>query len=234
MAEKEPKIVHKEQSQPLPPAGDERREVLRKREDNLQEQAEAMAETTDAYAMDPKALKVDRELAQHYDFDENTMLKITNRNPNRRYTWGNFSSQHGIDVRRKMGMGWKPVSGSDPECSELKAADGTRTIGDVMLMWTTPENKARIDRMHQAKRDRVYQTAVTQEQEMADFARKHPNAFIIRPSKLESQVGRASDFVGPKGQQAAPVSREIAAKMLGDMVREEIPGVPIPGKAVSR
>ena len=223
------KIVYRDPTtQELPPPGDARNEELKKREDTLEQKAEELADQNEVYAIDPKALKIENELAQHFDYQEGTMLVVTNPQPGRVYNWANHASQHGIDVTRKMAQGWQVVKSEDPECEHMRGADGTRRIGDLMLLWTTPEQKARLDAYETGRRDRIYGPSGTVEQEMRDLSAKHPNSFVVRPAQRTSRVGTAAELLGPK--HVSPGMRETAARMLGEKLRNEVPGLPIPGK----
>ncbi len=218
------KIVYQGDKDPLPPPGDERREKLAQREDALEKKAEELSEKMEAYSLDPSKLKVENELAQHFDFSLKTMLKVTNAKPDRAYCWANHSAQHGFDVTAKMSIGWQVVKGNDPECEEHKGTDTTRRIGDLILMWMPKDRYERLESFRAEQRSRIYDSeALTQE--MRDHARKHSGSFIVLPTAHSSKVGSAQEFFGGP----SPVHAQ-ATEMLGNMLKEEIPGLPLPGK----
>jgi gas vesicle protein len=221
-------VVHQEPSTPLPPAGDERKEELKKREDVLQEKAEQISDKNEVYAINPDAMKVDNELAQFWDAEDGTMLGVTDPIPGRAYNWANHSSQHGVDVKRKMSRGWKVVSGNDPECTAARGADGTRRIGDLMLMWMPVELSERIKERDKAKAEKIYGRNSSINQEIEDLARKRPNSFVLHEPRSTSKTGDLGQMIQSAG--ASDLARTQATRMLGNMLKNEIPGLPIPGR----
>ena len=115
----------------LPPAGDERREVLKKREETLEEKAEKMAAQMMMGTIDPKHLEIAREIAAKTQY-----LDVSNKVPGRVYRWisTNRSGQH---VQIAKNLGWVVVQGDDQEAIELidQTPGTTRELGDVILMW---------------------------------------------------------------------------------------------------
>lgn len=133
----------------LPPAGFARNEELAQRKDDLQEALET--KTPEAYTIDPKAVDIEREIAYHLNHNE---LEVLGQQEGFRYCWTNYQNQTGKAVMEKKRWGWVVVSGNDPEAQELKAVDGTRRLGDVLLM-RIPEDKALVlDAMDAYRRQR--------------------------------------------------------------------------------
>lgn len=125
----------------LPPAGHARDEEMRRRTDRLAQQAEERAASEEVYAINPGALVVENELAQHFD-----ELHVSGRLAEYEYVWENFAHQQGFAVRARLAIrvrlpgdnymtaAWEVVQGDMPEARELLAVDGTRKLGDVLLM----------------------------------------------------------------------------------------------------
>lgn len=119
----------------LPPSGDEQREALKKRKDKLEQKAEELSEQAEFYSFDPSKLEMDNEIAQHFN-----ALEVTDKVPGYKYVWVNYMSVHGRGVTHKLSKRvkgqpvWEVVRNEMPECKELEAVDGTRRIGDVLLM----------------------------------------------------------------------------------------------------
>lgn len=125
----------------LPPAGAARKEELKRRSDQLEEAVAAMPE---GGVIDPAKLEVESELAQHFD-----ELNVTNANPAYHYCWVNMdypSGSKGLMARKKLAQrGWEMVNGDMPEAMELRQPDGTRRLGDVVLMRITKERHALLE-----------------------------------------------------------------------------------------
>lgn len=117
----------------LPPAGYQRDEELRAREDTLQQEGEAKAAASEKEAINPSIFDVQRELAAQFD-----QLHISDKQDGYEYLWVQCSypsHSPGLMVRKYQTLpGWEVVTGTMPEASELKAPDGSRRLGDVLLM----------------------------------------------------------------------------------------------------
>jgi len=127
----------------LPPAGAERRDELKRRADGLEERAET--EFADTGAINPKAFAPDRDILSQYDrFD------VSKAQDGYVYCWARYRDPGSqVEAKRALAVrtagGWVPVwelvIGKDmPEAMECLAVDGTRKIGDVLLL------RARADR----------------------------------------------------------------------------------------
>lgn len=215
----------------LPPPGDERRDELKRREDMLQGFAEKLSAEQEVHAIDPKALEVDRELAQHFDPVSLSMLRVTNMQPGWEYTWQNAVNQSGLQVMMKKYDGWQVVSGSDPEAIEHKTADGTRRIGDVLLMKIPTDRKHQLDRRDELRRERV-QRGVSAELE--DLGRKMQGRGlrVHTPNTDSSDRGfmTQEQTYDPRRRFIRDTVQAEASRVIGEKLREEVPGVPIPGK----
>lgn len=138
---------------PLPPPGDERRDVLKEREDAL---AEKIARIEEVLGLDNSAgppvklskFAISNEIASKFD-----MLRVTEAQAEYAYYWANFSSQHGIDVTAHQVAGYEVVCGDMPEARECKDELGRRRIGDVILMRTPVDNYLELLRLDRQKRE---------------------------------------------------------------------------------
>lgn len=149
----------------LPEAGFARDEELKQRADVLAEAIET--ETPEAYRIDPSKIDIEREIAALIDRNE---LEVEHRQPGFRYCWVNFS-QHGKMVMSKKREGWEVVAGNMPEAPELKFVDGTRHLGDVLLMRITEERAQILDLVDKYRRQRQQEGIISNLQSMADQTR---------------------------------------------------------------
>lgn len=122
----------------LPPPGDERREVLKRRDDDLQAQIERVGQSIIMNNIDPKMMEIIREIQARTSY-----LSVSKKRPGYVYAWvtkSNFSNHK----QRLEAVGYEVVQGDDEEAMELKgtsgiaagtgAPDTTRQLGDVILM----------------------------------------------------------------------------------------------------
>jgi len=195
----------------LPPPGAARQEELARRKDALEEAKET--HTPEAYAFDPAKLDLDREIAAHLNRNE---LDVTNAQPSRRYCWV-FTGQQGKEIMAKKKDGWEPVCGPDPEALELKAVDGTRRLGDVMLMWVDPRKFAILEAVDQYRRNRQQAGVVGNLRDLADHSH---GKVILHEDDGMTQIA---------AQRAA--IRQQAMGGVDRMLREgTVPGLPTYGK----
>lgn len=154
------------------PAGDARREAMREAADTLAQAAEESG--ADGGAIDPRALEIENEIAQHFN-----ELEVTNADPAYAYCWVNFGFG-GRFIKQKMahrvpedgGLSpvWEVVQGEMPEAPELRGigADSTRRLGDVLLM-RARKDRAILLRRQQTTRQRALEGApLNALQEMGD------------------------------------------------------------------
>lgn len=119
----------------LPDPGYSRDEELKRRTDNLTEQAETLSSEREVYGMGgTEAFEPDPEILRHF---EQGNLPVSNASKAYRYCWvqRDPNNRYGnIHVMRKKVQGWELVVHDMPEAKEHKFVDGTRVVGDVVLM----------------------------------------------------------------------------------------------------
>ena len=213
----------------LPPPGDERREELAKRTDDLQEAGEKLADEQELYKVDPNApaMQPDRELMNMFDPGTMSMLTVSNPQPGWRYAWANRVNQSGLQVMMKKYDGWQVVSGPDKEYIEHKSADGTRCIADVLLMKLPEAQGKKLDQREAIRQDRQ-QRGVAAELEALGHKYRDKGIKVHTPNTGTSQHGFVKTEQTLDPRRAAVVQE--AGRQLGEMSRTQIPGVPIPGK----
>lgn len=136
----------------LPPAGHARTEELKRRGDALEAKA---AEThADVQAINPDNFDVERELAGRFN-----ALDITNKNDAYVYKWVNFVSNGGIMLRQAVAPPerWEVVTGDAKEAAELRQVDGTRKLGDVMLVRMPKTRYAVLEKVQAERAARQHQ-----------------------------------------------------------------------------
>ena len=114
----------------LPPAGDERRDELKRREDRLAQTGEEVAKDRAIESVNPKAFQPDHDIQGMLD-----ELTVSARDSCYEYCWVNTWG-HGRFIKVKNVQGWEVVQGDMEEARELKGIGGdtTRRVGDVILM----------------------------------------------------------------------------------------------------
>lgn len=155
----------------FPKAGHAQREALKQRADVLEEQA--ATQFANVETVDPDRLEVERELAQHFN-----ELEVTNADPNFVYRWINFSSNGGIALRRAIAPPerWEVVTGDMPEASELRAVDGTRKLGDVLLVRMF---RKRYDILEKVKEEQRQRQQGGHENNLRELGRRNPKAIKV-------------------------------------------------------
>jgi hypothetical protein len=180
----------------LPPAGHQRREVLKKRTDRLDAIAEGLVNNTDVpvYAIDPEKLKEEPEILKHYDF-VNGMFTVTNPMKGKVYFWCRDDK---VDISRKKAearawlgpgsKGWEIIGNCScvgenhlascpfPECPELKEVDGRRRIGDTILMRIDYDEYVRI---HKRMTLVVQYREGNPEETLSEFVRKYEGMVTV-------------------------------------------------------
>ena len=217
------KIIKMGESE-LPPPGDERRDELLKRTDNLQEASEKLSDKNEVYKIDPKAVEIERELANLYDPSMLTILGVSNKQPGWAYSWANAVNQSGLQVMMKKYDGWIVVSGKDPECMEHKTADGTRRVADVLLMKLPVEKFKKLQERDALKRERQ-QRGVAAELEAMGRKYRHKGLKVHTPNTNSDSRGFVTQEATYDPRRAM-VEKE-AERQLGEQMRKEIPGLPI-------
>ncbi len=119
---------------PLPEPGHERREALRKRLDGLNIEAANIAAEIEVETVDANKIEPDREILQHYNSGD---LPVSRRQDGFEYCWvfaDPRNNMAGRQVFKKKVQGWEVVNGAMLEAADHKHVDGTRRVGDVLLM----------------------------------------------------------------------------------------------------
>lgn len=208
------KVIKKFENPPLPDAGDERREVLRERADNLEEAAEALGD--DYGAIDPSKLEIENEIAQH--FNEFNELAVSDPQTGYHYSW-TYRGRNGFFIKWKQARDWEVVHGAMPECMEHKAVDGTRQIGDVLLMRIRVEKHRKWQRYDEERGQAMMEASAAQLEEMA---RKYAGRGVTLHTNLDENnphLKRAMD----RAHQ-----RSLATRRVDGMIRAgTVPGAPI-------
>lgn len=168
----------------LPPAGYERKEELRKREDELQQKAEEAAEGV--IAIDPSKLEPDREI-QYKLHHGGGVTEVTKAKPGWHYVWA-CDKQHGFDIVNKMRQGYEVVQGKDPEAQEYKDVDTKRRLGDTILMRIPLDKYEKIEKYEAWKANRFDEVYEEGESELYDIERRTGRKIIVRPD-LAKKIG---------------------------------------------
>lgn len=124
----------------LASAGYKRREQLARRLDNLNQVAEKLSEDTGIYKIDTNKLKDEPEILKHLNFN-NFTFEVDNPVEGYCYLWER-DNHNSIAYRKQQARsllgaghaGWEVVNRDMPEAPELLHVDGSRKIGDVVLM----------------------------------------------------------------------------------------------------
>ena len=200
----------------LPPPGAERREVLAERKDTLEQKAEEIASEQEITSVpkDHKALQPDREL--QYQISEN-YLEVSDPKPGYMYKWVNYVSVNGQKVWEAKANHWEVVTGGDGESSHLLKEDGTRRVGDVILVRRRMDIHLIMERKEEQKR---LKRELAAEGELRDIAAKSDGAFTVHDAESNPAMIQ-------KVQKRAAAHR-VAAQTLGNKMKSgTIPGVPI-------
>lgn len=196
----------------LPPAGHERDELLRLRQDELEAKIDALSNHLDLASIDPKVFKKDREI-QH-EIRNTDGLQVEGALETHMYSWVNYNTQHGLKVWQKKAIGWEVVSSDMPECKNLAREDGTRRIGDVLLM-RIPKDLHLALEMKAAEVRRAREFGV--DAELRDIASKHKDAVTYH-----GEIGNAADF---KTQRMLG-AQKVASQQLNTMIKNgTVPGL---------
>lgn len=198
--------------------GYKRDEQLAERKDALEEAAETRADQMETHAINPKAFEKDREI-QHGI--ENDGLEVEDAQSGYMYKWENYVNANGNAVRLAQREGWEVVQGDMPESPSLRAVDGSRRLGDVLLMRMRMDHHLVMElRRKQRRLTKLYGA----EQALHKMQEQHPELFPdIDTSQRPSHNLRRSTV-----RRAA---KRVAADALGRRLKEgTLPGVPIPGQ----
>ena len=190
----------------LPEAGHERREALKKREDDLQKQIEQMAGHMLSGTLNQEALEIDNEIAGKVQY-----LRVSNPRPERVYMWAskNRSMQH---IQLLKMLGWQIVQGDDQEALELQGMEpgSHRSLGDVILMWIPRDRYIVLAARMRARTVERQRASAAGLIEMGDQFRS--KGFIVRPHGMD----------GIEGPPIAPraMTRQQAVRAVDKMLRQ--------------
>lgn len=198
---KKPKVVAKGKiKDPLPEAGHARRELLKRRKDSLEQQAEEDM---------PEAYVIDESLFDPANLDNEMRAKLENiervsdADPDFKYCWVDPTNH--VLFTMSQNLGWQVVSGSDPEAREHKDTNGYRRLGDVILM--------------RMRADRYAALARLQEQRVQD----QENAATERLEELGKRFSRSGGKIHTNLQTMDPRLRQtIEARAQGQGLPQEV------------
>jgi len=164
-----------------------------------------------------KRAEPDREII--YELDG---LRVSNRDPNYEYCWVYYGLNSQL-VWQKRYLGWRVVTGTDPECQEYKEVDGTRRIGDVLLMRIPKERYLELEEREAKKRDDQYLGIKARLQELSEKSG-------IKVHEDLSQVsvgGRSLESI----MEHKAAAQEVAIQHIDKKLRDgDVPGIPSPKK----
>lgn len=213
----------------LPPAGHERREVLKRRDDALQRAIEANAAKIIMGKLDANMLELDNDISSRISY-----MNVTNADPNYKYAWIS-KNNYGTHIRRLELLGWRKVQGDDPECLELKGSEGsragtgtpdtTRQNGDVILMKIPLDRYIAIQAREHARTIQLHQSSASELLSLADRYRK-----FVKLRTVEGAENMGENFEGPPIQprqfSANPYARRAALEKLDQHLRAgNVPGM---------
>jgi len=202
----------------LPPPGHARDEELARRTDELARRAEV--EAPEVFPIDPDALEEDREIL--HALHEYDMLAVSNAKPGYTYCWS-YYGQNGQMVWMKKAVGWEVVKGKqEPEAREHMDSDGTRTLGDVLLMRIPTEHYETI--VEQQRRRREAQEFGVSADVIA-YARKHGLKVHEDLSTVKVGANTLMDVMQKKAERRT-AAKKTAMQHLDKKLREgQVPGL---------
>jgi hypothetical protein len=228
-AVEEPPIIKAEDADTidpnLPPAGYERDEELKKRIDYLEAMIERLVADRDIHTIDPAAMKVDREI--RYELDKLTKhneLAVSDAQPGRVYKWI-YYGLNGRMITKMKYFGYEVVSGDDLECRHLREVDGTRRLGDTLLMWIPEERFAILERANDERRIKQQQGIEARLRELGEKYRD--KGLIVRTNLEDMHLGKGEKTVMDVVKQKA--ASRAGMRKVDRMLREgSVPGMPSP------
>lgn len=214
------KIVSKQEAekireravQNLPPAGDARRDELKRRDDTLQADAEVQGK--DMGAIDPNTFDPNMDVLAYVN-----ELEVSGAREGFHYRWL-WTGRSGYFIKMASSQGYVLVQGDDPEARELKdpAGAGLRRLVDVVLM-RAPLAQALWNQKRCEALAAQQAQAVTQN--LRDMGR-HRGIVVLTEEDAANPTMQA--ILKKYGAQQA------ATKIVGEMTRRgTIPGMPAPG-----
>lgn len=226
----------------LPPAGDERREELKRRADSLRAAADQLASAAGVEAIDLSKVKPENEIADAFD-PLSGMLKVSDANDAEYvYKWeqadlyGRFGN---IWVTSSKALGYETVSGSMPEAREHRQVDGTRRVGDAILMRIRKERyaalQARQRRVNVARQEGVGVQLIEAAEKAGisaiDLTSPTAPAHILRHAEAQREAARAARaaYVHTAPQARPGANRTLASELAGRKFDSMIRTGTVPG-----
>jgi hypothetical protein len=199
-------------------------------------------------AIDPaKLTHVDNDIARHFD-PSSKMLEVSNARPERVYYWeqADPSGRWGnVWVLDRKSRGWKVIDSKDVEARDKLAVDGTRRVGDVILMWIEKDRYDELmvaDRRRRIARKEGLSVELLERAERAgvkihDLASSATPAHIRQFARAQVAAGDAARATmvstmrqAGRGGATRAMASEIANRRVEDALRAgTIPGLE-PGK----
>lgn len=200
----------------LPPAGHARDEELKKRTDRLEMKIEQ--EAPEVYPM--PEIEEDREIL--HALYEHDMLEVSEPEPGFTYCWA-YYGLNGQMVWMKKSLGWEVVKGKHfREAREHMDSDGTRTIGDVLLM-RIPTQRYKAIIKQQRERRQSQQLGVSAE--VIAYARKHGLKVHEDLSTVKVGANTLMDVMQRKAERRTG-AKKVAMQHLDKKLREgQVPGL---------
>lgn len=210
--------------------------------DQLEEKGEK--EYANLEGFDPSKLKVEPEIAQHYNLELNE-FEVTHPVKGYHYLWGRIDYRSHMEVmsraQRYLGTnvpGFELVDGPKdkfPECWHLRAEDGTRRIGDCQL-YRVPEQVYRAISVKQ-QLSAAARNAGVAANVLARAARypKYVRAMETEGDPIDALRERAHRHGGiPREQYDAAMIESLAFHEMDSDIREgNLHGIPL-NKAIHK
>ncbi len=206
----------------LPPAGDERREELKRRSDALRQAADEMAAAAGLEAADLSKITPENEIAQNFNPITN-MLDVSKRQSGYEYRWESaHPSLRGVSITMAKNLGWELVVGDMPEAREHREVDSTRRVGDAVLMRIRTERyhslMSRQRRINIARQEGIDVALLEQAEKAGIVAHDLTSAatpqHIRRRAEAQVEAGRAARaaYVSTAPQARPGANRMTAAE----------------------
>lgn len=206
--------------QQLPPEGYEKREVLKKREDDLQQLAEERAVGEERYTIDPNAFDEIREI-QHAI--SKGALEVSNAQEGFRYCWVP-TVLNAQQVWQKKAVGWETVHGDHPEAKEYKTEDSSRRIGDCILMRIPDARYKQLEAYERYKAERHLLGATA---ELEEMGQKYRGRGLIVHTDNPEMVPQLKAAQQQQTAFSKAMARQVAGKKVDQMLRDgNVPGMP--------
>lgn len=202
---------------PLADPGYTRDEQLIARQDQLEETAQHMNDTSDVRGVDPLAMLADEELQALLAKDGS---EVSEPQQGSCYMWACIefpSSARGIAVLQLQAVGWQVVKGDDPEAREYKTVDGTRKLGDSILLRIDARRKFLLD-------TRIAQLNAKREGDTSDSLRDRARRLGINVVSFDEMTPEQQQRLERRSQQE--FSKQAATQRFAGNLRDgTVPGV---------